>query len=121
MARAAKPKPSPRRPPAAPKPAKGAAKASSPGTEVERRWQDYWERRSKLEHAVEAVRSATAELKKAQEEEKTRRTEFEEVKKTLTTLLDVEPVGAVAPTPSAPARDPIPLQRNLPEPPKQVG
>ena len=46
--------------------------------------------------------------------EKARRAEFEEVKRTLTTLLDVEPVGA-------PARDPIPLPRSVPEPPKQVG
>jgi len=123
----AKPKPSPRRPPGArpsPKGSKASPKANAPGSEVERRWQDYWERRSRLEQAVEAVRSATAELKKAQEDEKARRAEFDEVKKTLTTLLDVEPVGsAAAPTPPAASsgRDPIPLQRNLPEPPKQVG
>jgi outer membrane protein TolC len=114
MAKAAKPKSTARRP-AAPKPPKGAAaKASSPGSEVERRWKDYWERRSRLELAVEAVRSATTELKKAQEDEKARRAEFEEVKRSLTTLLDVDPVGA-------PARDPIPLPRSVPEPPKQVG
>jgi outer membrane protein TolC len=111
MAKAAKPK-STR--PAAPKSPKGAAKASAPGSEVERRWKDYWERRSRLERAVEAVRAASAELKKAQEDEKARRAEFEEVKRSLTTLLDVDPVGA-------PARDPIPLPRGLPEPPKQVG
>jgi hypothetical protein len=112
MAKAAKPKASARRPPAAKPPKSGAT--TSPGTEVERRWKDYWERRSRLERAVEAVRAATTELKKAQEDEKARRAEFEEVKRSLTTLLDVDPVGA-------PTRDPIPLQRSLPEPPKQVG
>jgi len=123
MARAAKPKPSARRPPAT-KPTKSSPKANAPGSEVERRWQDYWERRSRLEQAVEAVRTATAALKKAQDDEKLRRAEFDEVKKTLTTLLDVEPVGnpAAPAPPVAPAgRDPIPLQRSAPEPPKQVG
>lgn len=110
MAKAAKPKSRP----ATPKAPKAAAKANTPGTEVERRWKDYWERRSRLELAVEAVRKSTAELKKAQEDEKARRAEFEEVKRSLTTLLDVDPVGA-------PARDPIPLPRSIPEPPKQVG
>jgi hypothetical protein len=125
MARAAKPKPSARRAPGAkpPKaPPKASPKANAPGTEVERRWQDYWDRRSRLEQAVDAVRTATAALKKAQEDERARRTEFDEVKKTLTTLLDVEPVGAAtAPPAAASGRDPIPLQRSVTEPPKQVG
>ena len=113
MARA-KQKQSARRSPA-PKTAKREPKPKdSPGTEVERRWQEYWSRRSQLEQAVEKVRSATTELRKAQEDEKARRAEFDEVKRSLTALLDVEPAGA-------PARDPIPLQRGLPEPPKQVG
>jgi hypothetical protein len=75
---------------------------------VGQRWKEYWARRKQLEEAVERVRTAAAALKSAQELEKTRRAEFDDVKRSLTTLLDVDPVAA-------PSREPIPLQRNLPE------
>jgi hypothetical protein len=114
MARA-KTKKIPRRPAPA-KAAKGTAKRSeSAGSEVERRWKEYWARRKQLEEAVEKVRAASDTLKSAQEQEKTRRAEFDEIKRSLTKLLDVDPVGG-------PAREPILLPRNLPETaPKQVG
>jgi hypothetical protein len=86
-----------------------ARKPNDPaGSEVERRWKEYWSRRKQLEEAVEKVRTAAAALKSAQELEKTRRAEFDDIKRSLTSLLDVEPAGA-------PVREPIPLQRNLPE------
>jgi hypothetical protein len=93
-----------------PQPPARTGKANDPASsEVERRWKEYWARRKQLEEAVEKVRLAAAALKSAQELEKTRRAEFDDIKRSLTTLLDVDPVAA-------PAREPIPLQRHLPEP-----
>lgn len=108
-------RPKPKKTPRRPAPVKKAAKSSeSAGTEVEKRWKEYWARRKQLEDAVEKVRVASTALKSAQELEKTRRAEFDEIKQSLTTLLDVDPVGAAT-------REPIPFQRSLPETaPKQV-
>ena len=111
----AKTKKLPRR--AAPtKATKGTAKSNdSGGSEVERRWKEYWACRKQLEDAVEKVRAATEVLKSTQEQEKARRTEFEEIKRSLTKLLDVDPVAAAS------VREPIPIQRSLPEaPPKET-
>ncbi len=104
MARAKTKKPPPRTQP----PTRTVKPNDSAGSEVERRWKEYWARRKQLEEAVEKVRAAAAALKSAQELEKTRRAEFDDIKRSLTTLLDVDPAGT-------PAREPIPLQRNLPE------
>jgi len=113
MARA-KPKKAPRRPVAVKPAQKTARSGESAGTEVEKRWTEYWARRKQLEEAVDKVRAASAALKSAQELEKARRAEFDETKESLTTLLDVDPVGAAA-------REPIPFQRSLPETaPKQI-
>jgi hypothetical protein len=57
---------------------------------------------------VERVRSAGDALRTAQEQEKACRVEFDDIKRSLTKLLDVDPAGA-------PTREPIPLQRGLPE------
>jgi hypothetical protein len=104
-----------RKTPAQPAPARAAKSAAAAGGEVERRWKEYWARRKQLEDAVEKVRAATEALRGAQADEKTRRAEFDEVKRSLTTLLDVDPVGQ-------PAREPIQLPRSLPEvTPKQAG
>jgi hypothetical protein len=96
--------------------AKRPAKASdSAGSDVERRWKEYWARRKQLEEAVEKVRAASEALKSAQEQEKNRRAEFDEIKRSLTKLLDVDPVGG-------PVREPILVARSLQETaPKQVG
>ena len=113
MARA-KPKKPPRRPVPVKSARKVARSGESVGTEVEKRWKDYWARRKQLEEAVEKVRAASTALRSAQELEKTRRAEFDEIKQSLTTLLDVDPVSAAT-------REPIPFQRSLPETaPKQV-
>jgi len=111
MARAKK---TPQRP--AVKAASPAAKPSaSTGGEVERRWKEYWARRKRLEEAVDKVRVASEALKGAQEDEKARRADFNEIKRSLTDLLDVDPAGA-------PQREPIQLPRSLPEvAPKQAG
>jgi hypothetical protein len=76
---------------------------------VERRWKEYWARRTQLEEAVAKVRAATDALKAAQEAERARRGEFDAIKRTLTTLLDVEPASSV------PAREPVALQHGLAE------
>ncbi len=83
--------------------------------EVERRWTEYWACRKRLEEMVEKVRAAGEALKGAQEQEKACRAEFDDIKRSLTKLLDVDPAGA-------PTREPIPLPRSLPEvTPKQAG
>jgi hypothetical protein len=101
-----------------PKIARDAAKATgSGGSEVERRWREYWACRKRLEEAVEKVRAATDTLKAAQEQEKARRSEFDEIKRSLTKLLDVDPVTGAS-------REPIPLApRSVADAaaPKQLG
>ena len=85
---------------ASPKPVKPAAKSGSAkssakgGSDVERRWKEYWACRKQLEDSVEKVRAARETLQKAQDEERARRTEFDEIRRSLTTLLDVEPASS---------------------------
>lgn len=92
------------KPKAAVKPARrrAASKSGAPGSDVERRWKEYWGARKKLEEAVEAVKSARAALQEAQDLERSCRSDFESVKSSLTTLLDVEPAGG-------PQKQPTPM------------
>lgn len=95
-----------------PAPTKAAKRAAKPtdsgGSEVERHWKEYWAHRKQLEEAVQKVRTAGEALKRAQEQEKAHRARFDDIKRSLTRLLDVDPVPP-------PTREPIPLSRNLPE------
>ena len=95
---------------------KRAAKSNDSGAGgVERHWKEYWASRKRLEEAVEKVRAASEVLKSTQELEKARRTEFEEIKRSLTRLLDVDPVAVST-------REPITLPRTLPQTaPKEAG
>jgi hypothetical protein len=84
--------------PAAKKPAaraksktKSRVKKSEAESQVEQHWQQYWDCRKRLEEAVSLVRDAREALQKSQEAERSRRIEFDKVKGSLTTLLDVEP------------------------------
>lgn len=77
-------------------------KGGSPGSDVERRWKEYWACRTKLEEAVDTVKSAREALTAAQEAERACRSEFEAIKSSLTTLLDVEPA-------SGPQKQPTPM------------
>jgi hypothetical protein len=90
-----------------------AKRKESGGSEVERRWKEYWVRRKQLEEAVGKVRAASDVLKSAREQEKTRRAEFDEIKRLLTKLLDIDPVDASA-------REPIPLPRIQDQASKQL-
>ena len=92
MARAKTKKTAQRPAPAAAAKRAGASKGSA-GGEVTRRWADYWKCRKQLEESVERVRAATQALRSAQEQEKARRVEFDEIKRSLTKLLDVDPVA----------------------------
>ena len=60
------------------------------GTEVERQWSAYLKRRTALVQAVETVRAASAELSKARQTEAARRKDFDESKRLLEQLLEVE-------------------------------
>jgi hypothetical protein len=71
----------------------GAKDKGSPGGDVERRWKEYWACRTKLEDAVEKVKAARDGLQSAQDAERSCRAEFEGIKRSLTSLLDVEPAG----------------------------
>ncbi|MBM4267132.1 MAG: hypothetical protein FJ144_11060 [Deltaproteobacteria bacterium] len=93
------------------------AKATAPkaggkgGSDVERRWKEYWNSRSLLEDAVEKVKLARDSLQKAQETERNRRAEFDQIKRSLTTLLDVEPAGSAQPKAvQMPTSVPTPVQ-----------
>ena len=67
------------------------------GTEVEKRWADYLEQRTALEEAVTAVQAAAQELASARQIETEKRREFDECKRTLEQLLEVDPAaGGVA-------------------------
>lgn len=98
----AKPKRSPKKKaPRAKSSPKGKSSKKSGGTEVEKRWAEYWRCRKQLEEACESVSSAQEKLAEAMELERSRRTVFEETKKALELLLEVAPPS---PTPSAPQR-----------------
>jgi hypothetical protein len=102
----------------------GAKARSKSGaeTEVEKRWQEYWDCRKRLEEAVARVRTAREALQQAQESEHARRIEFDKVKGTLTTLLDVEPATSMQPGPVRLATDVGHMQpHQSQQPPKQVG
>ncbi len=71
--------------------AKGTRKKA--GTEVERRWKEYWRIRKELEDVVAKVRSAKEALDAAMDLERTKREDFDETRRILTQLLDVEPAG----------------------------
>lgn len=60
------------------------------GTEVEHQWSAYLKRRTALVQAVETVRVASAELSKARETEAARRKDFDDSKRSLEQLLEVE-------------------------------
>lgn len=81
------------------KPAKAAPKkrkGKSGGTEVEKRWAEYWRCRRQLEEACDTVREAQGRLSEALQLEQERRSVFEETKAALEQLLEVAP-----PTPDA--------------------
>lgn len=59
-------------------------------SDVERRWQEYWRCRTELEQACNAVRQAQTSLGAAVDKEKKCRSVFEESKKVLKDLLEVE-------------------------------
>jgi hypothetical protein len=70
---------------------KTASKRKGSESDVEKRWSAYWQRRNDLEEAVAKVREAREALASFVEIERSRRAEFEQVKASLTELLDVEP------------------------------
>lgn len=76
--------------------ARGAA-TSAVDAQVEERWREYWSRRTALEDAVSQVREAREALNLAIERESACRAEFDEIKRGLTELLDVEPAGPPRP------------------------
>ena len=93
---------------AAPKKKAPAAKAArsgkasapaptEPGSDVEARWNEYWQCRTALEAAVTAVREAQARLAEAKTEEKERRRVFDQTKNALRELLEVEPASSATP------------------------
>lgn len=98
MARAkSKTKKEPRRPRSAEPAKRTAAKQKGAGSDVEKRWSAYWQHRNELEEAVAKVREAREALARFVEIERARRTEFEQVKASLTELLDVEPAHPARP------------------------
>jgi chromosome segregation ATPase len=72
---------------------RSASKKKGAGSDVEKRWAEYWRRRNELEEAVAQVKEARDALARLVEIERTRRSEFEQVKASLTELLDVEPAN----------------------------
>lgn len=99
------------KPAAKPKPAARARRAKgAPGSDVERRWNEYWACRKKLEEAVEEVRGAREALQVAQDAERACRSEFETIKGSLTDLLDVEPASGARSQPTA-----VPRQGGAPQ------
>lgn len=84
------------------RPRAAASSKAAPGSDVERRWKEYWASRTKLEAAVEQVKRAREALHAAQETERECRTGFEAIKASLTELLDVE-------SPAGPTRAPTPI------------
>ena len=86
-----------KRPRAKVAPKRAAAKRKGAGSDVERRWAEYWQRRKELEEAVAKVREAREALARLVEMERARRGEFEQVKGSLTELLDVEPASPSRP------------------------
>lgn len=89
---------------AAAKPAARGAASPGASNDVERRWKEYWAARKKLEAAVETVKAARDALNEAQEAERSCRSAFDEIKRSLTELLDVDPAGG-------PQRGPTPMPR----------
>ncbi len=85
-------------------------------SEVERRWKEYWACRTKLEDAVETVTAAREALQTAQETERTSRAEFEVLKGSLTTLLDVDPAGGPQKPPTSVAQSSV--ARSVPPSPQ---
>ena len=69
----------------------GKSGKRSTQTEVERRWNEYWRCRKQLEEAVAEVAAAQESLAVAMELERSRRAVFEETKRSLEQLLEVEP------------------------------
>lgn len=74
-----------------------ASKKKGAGSDVEKRWAEYWQRRNELEDAVARVKEARDALTRLVEVERTRRNDFEQVKASLTELLDVEPANPSRP------------------------
>ena len=79
---------------------KAKAAGSEPGSDVEARWNEYWQCRTALEAAVTAVREAQARLADAKAEEKERRRVFDQTKNALRDLLEVEPASSASPSAS---------------------
>jgi hypothetical protein len=73
------------------------SKRKGAGSDVEKRWAAYWQRRNELEEAVGKVRQAREALAELVEIERKRRSEFEQVKASLTEMLDVEPASPSRP------------------------
>jgi hypothetical protein len=74
----------------------GKGKSSGPTTEVEQRWNEYWTCRKQLEETIEQVRASRAQLTEIQAVEREHRTAFEDTKRSLKQLLEVEPAAAGA-------------------------
>lgn len=68
--------------------------SSSQSSEVEQRWNEYWECRTSLESAVATVREAQERLREAREQERERRATFDRTKQALRDLLEVEPASS---------------------------
>jgi hypothetical protein len=98
--------------------ASGRTKKGDAESAVEKRWTEYWDSRKKLEDAVASVRAAREALQQAQELERSHRIEFDKVKGTLTTLLDVEPAGLSQSRPQQLGADPAASSAQQ-HPPKQ--
>lgn len=85
--------------------ADGRSAGKGEESDVEARWREYWECRTALESAVQAVVGAQAQLTEAREEERQRREVFDRTKNALRDLLEVEPASsqtAPPPPPSSP-------------------
>lgn len=71
--------------------ARGKTRSGPAGSHVEERWNEYWQCRQDLETAVARVQEAGQMLSEAQEAERAARAAFNEIKGSLTELLDVDP------------------------------
>jgi hypothetical protein len=101
----AKKKPAAKAAKARPRSAGGKKRGSGQATEVERRWADYLEQRTALEESVAAVQAASEALSSARQIEAERRKQFDEQKRALEQLLEVE--AASARRPDKPERKPL--------------
>jgi hypothetical protein len=69
---------------------RAAKEPTSSRSEVEKEWEQYWQHRAALEEACADVRRAQSSLAEATKRESERRIAFEEAKRSLKQLLEVE-------------------------------